>query len=260
MLVPDELLRVTLELLLVEGLDVLTLELLLVEGLEELTLELLLVEGREELTLELLLVEGLGALTLALLLVEGLGALTLALLLVEGLDALTLALLLVEDLEALVLELDDPEELEDREGAELLETDLPPPLDLAAFFAAAGSASNINVRAIDSKIALRFLVCFRVNMARLLSLLVRFSEIYVISESNFICLHHQKNPKTCQKTCYGAFYAPVPSIKGIKHMSGNTISTSKSPFFCILWELLGNQYCWYGQTRCKRDKDAELNL
>jgi len=51
-------LELTLELLLVEGLEVLTLELLLVEGLEAVTLELLLVEGLEVLALELEELEG----------------------------------------------------------------------------------------------------------------------------------------------------------------------------------------------------------
>jgi len=165
----------TLELLLVEGLEVLTLELLLVEGLEALTLELLLVEGLEVLTLELLLVEGLEALTLELLLVEGLEALTLELLLVEGLEALTLELLPVDGLEALTLELEDLEELEDRVGAELFEAEPLLPLDLLDFFAVTGSASKIKAKAIESKIALIFLDCFRINMACLLTLLARFS-------------------------------------------------------------------------------------
>ena len=169
-----------------ELLDLLALELFEVEGretidrlvvllLDELlrvTLELLLVEGFEVLTLELLLVEGLEALTLELLLVEGLEALTLELLLVEGLEVLTLALLLVEGLEALVLELEDLEELEALEGAELFDTDRLLPLDLLLLervvLAITGTASKIKAKAIDNRIVLRFFDCFRVNMACLL--------------------------------------------------------------------------------------------
>jgi len=125
------------------------------------------------LTLELLLIEGLEVLTLELLLVEGLGVLTLELLLVVGLEVLTLELLLVEGLEALVLE------LEDLEGEELFDTDRLLPLDLLLleldFFAIRGPESNIKTKAMDSRIALRFFECFRVNMACLLTLLARFS-------------------------------------------------------------------------------------
>jgi hypothetical protein len=172
-----ELLRVILELLLVEGLEVLTLALLVVEGLEVLTLALLLVEGLEVLTLALLLVEGLEVLTLALLLVEGLEELTLELLLVEGLEVLTLALLLVEGLEELTLALllvEDLEELalelEDLEGAELFATVRLLPLDLLLrlCFAKTNPESNIMAKTVGRKIDLRFFDCFRVNMACLL--------------------------------------------------------------------------------------------
>ena len=207
-----ELLRVTLELLLVEGLEVLTLELLLVEGLEVLTLELLLVEGLEVLTLELLLVEGLEVLTLALLrveglevltlallLVEGLEELTLALLLVEGLEVLTLELLLVEGLEVLALELEGLEELEALDGAELFEEDRLLPLDLLDFFAITGPAGNIKAKVTDSRISPTFFECFRVYMACLL-ILARFFRFYVKSEFIFTCLHHYKAQNTYQKT------------------------------------------------------------
>ena len=160
----DELLRVT-------------LELLLVEGLEELILELLLVEDVEELILALL-VEGLGALTVELLLVEGLEVLTLELLLLEGLEVLTLELVLVEGLEVLTLELEDLEEPEDLEGLddleeeELLEADLLPPLDLLLLerddLAITEPVINIKAKTIENRIALRFFDCFRVNMACLL--------------------------------------------------------------------------------------------
>ncbi len=167
-LLMGELLRVTLELLLVEGLELLTRELLLVEGLEELTLELLLVEGLEVLTLELLLVEGLEELTLELLLVEGLEELTLELLLVEGLEVLTLELLLVEGLEVLALE------LEDLEGVELFEADRLLPLDLLDFFAVTGPVSNIKAKVTVSRISLTLFECFRVNIACLLYLAYSF--------------------------------------------------------------------------------------
>ena len=146
----DELLCVTLELLLVEGFE---LELLLVDSLEELILELLLIEGLEELILELL-VEGLEALILELLLVEGLEELTLELLLLEGLEELTL-------------------ELEDLDGAELLEADRPAPLDLLLLerddLAITWPVNSIKAKAIENRIDLIFIDCFRVNMACLLN-------------------------------------------------------------------------------------------
>ena len=170
----DELLCVTLELLLVEGFE---LELLLVDSLEELILELLLIEGLEELILELLveglevlilelLVEGLEVLILELL-VEGLEALILELLLVEGLEELTLELLLLEGLEELTLE------LEDLDGAELLEADRPAPLDLLLLerddLAITWPVNSIKAKAIENRIDLIFIDCFRVNMACLLN-------------------------------------------------------------------------------------------
>jgi hypothetical protein len=164
----DELLRVTLELLPVEGLEELILELLLVEGLEELILALL-VEGLEELILALL-VEGLEVLILALL-VEDLEVLILELL-VEGLEELTLELLLLEGLEELTLELEDLEELEDLDGAELVEADRLAPLDLLLLerddLAITGPVNSIKAKAIENRIDLVLVDCFRVNMACLL--------------------------------------------------------------------------------------------
>lgn len=85
-----------------ELLDLLELELFEVEGRETIDrLVVLVPDELLGITLELLLIEGLGALTLALLLVEGLEALTLELLLVEGPGALTLELVDLEELEAL---------------------------------------------------------------------------------------------------------------------------------------------------------------
>ncbi|MHC4241395.1 MAG: hypothetical protein ACYSU4_03255 [Planctomycetota bacterium] len=220
-LLPDELLRVTLELLLVEGLELLTRELLLVEGLEELTLELLLIEGLEELTLELLLVEGLEELTLELLLVE-------------GLEELTLELLLLEDLEVLALELEDLEELDDLEGEELLEADRLLLLDLLDFFAATGPVSNIKAKVIDSKICPTFFECFRVYMIFLLYLAYSFR--FILNPNLLLTVCIIIKPKIyVKKRYYRSFllycYAPVLSIKGINRMSGNSNSTSKSPFF-----------------------------
>jgi hypothetical protein len=203
----DELLRVTLEL---EDLEEL-------EGLELLTLEL---EDLEEL-------EGLELLTLELEDLEEL----------EGLELLTLELEdreELEGLETLARELEDLEELEALEGAELLETDRLLPLALLDLFAVTGPASNIKAKVTDSRISLTFFVYFRVFMAFLLYLAFSFRFILnpnllltvciIIKLKIYVKKRHFRSFLLC---CY----APVPYIKGTIHMSGNTNSTSKSPFF-----------------------------
>jgi hypothetical protein len=184
------------------------------EGLEELTLEL---EDLEEL-------EGLEELTLELEDLEEL----------EGLEELTLELLLLEDLEELALELEDLEELDDLEGEELLEADRLLPLDLLDFFAVTGPAINIKAKVIDSRISPTFFECFRVYMAFLLYLAYSFR--FILNPNLLLTVCIIIKPKIyVKKRCYRSFllycYAPVPYIKGIIHMSGNTNSTSKSPFF-----------------------------
>jgi hypothetical protein len=220
------LLRVTLELLLVEGLEVLTLALLAVEGLEVLTLALLVVEGLEVLTLALLVVEGLEVLTLALLVVEGLEVLILALLVVEGLEVLTLDR--GADVDRLRLALEDCEAL----GAgELFATVRLLPLDLLLrlCFAKTGPESNITAETIDTKTALRFFECFRVTMAYLL-IFQLFFPIHMKPKSIFNRLHHYKITNKYQKTLFQEpFMAPVPSVKGSKLKSGNRKSMPKSP-------------------------------